>query len=101
MKEMPLELSAAVNSLHGTETSPKEMVAVPIARGAMVANIRDREVGGQWSQRVMEVPRIAAYPGCGLLTAFASDVPGAAAFQFTTESTEWKTSERGIGRSMG
>lgn len=39
MKEIPDVLDAAVNSLHGTETSPKEIVAEPIARGAIVGEI--------------------------------------------------------------
>jgi hypothetical protein len=39
LKEIPEELSAAVYSLHGTETSPKEMVADPIARGAIGGNL--------------------------------------------------------------
>ena len=40
--EIPAELSAAENSLTGMETSPKEMLAVPIARALMVLPPNDR-----------------------------------------------------------
>ncbi len=42
LKEIPAELSAAENSFTGMETSPKEMLAVPIARTLMVFPSNDR-----------------------------------------------------------
>lgn len=65
MKEIPEELSAAVYSLHGTLTSPKEMVADPIARGAIVwiSVGKGNGRGQRWRRRRSRVRNEPAAPG--------------------------------------
>src|SRR5438034_9987041 len=49
LKEIPAELLAAEKSFTGMDTSPKEMLAVPIARALMASSVAGGLAGGEKS----------------------------------------------------